>query len=685
MKYSLQRLNMISDLKILNLKNFIDHLNLIGLEVDAIIDEKTGNNFIDEKKILIKVPADRPDLLNEKFFINELSILFHFNLINNWEKLKKKYSFFLKQKYLYYNDYFENSIFSSIPNSLVYLIEVKNLTRKKSPNWIQNKLKEIQIVPKENIFDLLNLCFYEWGQPISFTLNKNLQTESFLKIEILSEDLNYLINNHSFHFKKGTIVLKNNTNTILTPLGFIKSNYDFLENNESSNFFLEAVFYNQFSNKIISEEIGQPIKKLFLENFRKAFQRLLTLLEIVTDAKIIAKKYYTSELLPNLEKTKVLKLSKEKVLKILKTENFVVENFIYSGINLIGNSKKNYYFQIPTKRNDLAREIDLIEEYTKSIGYDKFQEILPKIDNPKFRKNQLAYKFIKNFFLNYGFLETMTNPLDDLSEKTFSSILIANPLNTELSLLRKSLIPKLLEVFETNARTNLQTSNFFEIGRVFKILDNKIIEQDKLSGIFQISKNKNNKQNTLDWFINRGFIENFLQNFGYNNLSIKKINTKNSLFHFTRAIVLKQNEKIIGVFGEINSISQNYNINSKGPIYGFEFNLNHFKDWQMNSKIQNFIEYSKYPTIIKDVGFIVYDSSFNFNSLKKYILSHSVYLRNVTYFDIYSEEQSVYKFKIGIRFEFQSNTETLRNDFIEEELKKIVLLINENFQIYLQL
>ena len=139
----------------------------------------------------------------------------------------------------------------------------------------------------------------------------------------------------------------------------------------------------------------------------------------------------------------------------------------------------------------MERPIDLIEEYSRFIGYKNFQEILPKKQltyNPRKLNN---YKFIRQFFINYGFNEVFTNSLISTNTKTNKfSLQLENPLNNETNTLRTSLFPKLFDVFDLNLKAGFNNCCFFEIGRVFKVSNNQIIEQDKISGIFQLGYHK---------------------------------------------------------------------------------------------------------------------------------------------------------------------------------------------------
>ena len=229
---------------------------------------------------------------------------------------------------------------------------------------------------------------------------------------------------------------------------------------------------------------------------------------------------------------KTISLSKNLLRQVLNITNFDYEIFKKANLKIIGETNNNFYIQILAVRKDLNREIDLIEEYSRFVGYKNFQEILPKKSLAYSSKKLNNYKYIQNFLINYGFNEVFTNSLVSTTSKTNDfSIHLENPLNNEINDLRSSLFPRLFEVLNLNLKSGFNNCNFFEIGRVFKFANNQIIEQDKIAGIFQADLLKNNKQKNLNWFIVKGFLELFLQSFGYENLETEELTNKTTYFH----------------------------------------------------------------------------------------------------------------------------------------------------------
>jgi hypothetical protein len=96
MEYSLKILNQKAQLKNIKIDEIINALNLIGFEIDNIFFEPSSlDSFSENIRILVKIPSNREDLLNENFFLIDLSMILMFQISIFWGKLKQKNSVFI--------------------------------------------------------------------------------------------------------------------------------------------------------------------------------------------------------------------------------------------------------------------------------------------------------------------------------------------------------------------------------------------------------------------------------------------------------------------------------------------------------------------------------------------------------------------------------------------------------------
>ena len=124
--------------------------------------------------------------------------------------------------------------------------------------------------------------------------------------------------------------------------------------------------------------------------------------------------------------------------------------------------------QVPGGRPDLAREVDLIEEVARIVGYGRFpDELRPQRLGvvPDAPSEQQAAR-LKRALTGLGVHEALTVPLgpcagDDCVE-------IQNPLSQEEAFLRPALLPGLLRRVEHNWRMRQREVRLFEVGHVFR-------------------------------------------------------------------------------------------------------------------------------------------------------------------------------------------------------------------------
>ena len=671
MEYSLHYLNQIAHLKNLSLSEIVNQLNLIGFEVDEIFYEKSNlNSFLDSIRIFIKIPANREDLLNETFLLQDLSNLLTFELNETWEKIKKNYVGLLKTKYTKNIHYQLDPIVSHVSDVFVYNIEIKKIQNDFSPIWIQNKLKNSNLPITNTSEDVLNLIAFEWGQSFEF-LKIDPQTSFSLKRITKTNPFGTKQNEKFQDLKEGTIILVNSQNEILTCLGSLTFDSSIGEKKKVT---LNAIFYDIHKNPLQINPLEQSfslrfLRKTFLQNFKFSFQRLLSILELsygieIEDMKISST--FPSSL--SIESTKILKLQKKSAKNFLNIDHYDLAVFKKTGLKLIENTPKEFFFKIPSSRNDLAREIDLIEEYSRFIGYNNFSILLPE-KTTKWKANENK-TFIKDYFIENGFNEVITNPIREGNQPD-STITIINPLRMEFSSLRTELLSDLIQCYMMNSRLMLETKSIFEMGRVFTNQNSfGIYENEKVAGIFRLKMESVRKE--MNWIRAQAIMERFFSYFDSDSFQIQKelhLSPPDS-FHSRRCIKYRGKKRILGLFGELNP---KFKINKNEQTFAFEFNLEAFEERKKESNVKQIKEVSKYPMVVKDVSLRM-----NFNSpndISKTIVESckSIHLSHFEIFDIYMGDPNLNlnEVIIGLRLSFQSQIKTLTNQELEMEIAQI--------------
>jgi len=135
--------------------------------------------------------------------------------------------------------------------------------------------------------------------------------------------------------------------------------------------------------------------------------------------------------------------------------------------------------RVPSWRNDLRRDVDLVEEVARIHGYDHLPTTLPiaQLVPVAVSRGRSVVDGARNALCAAGFVECMTLPFasaadldriglpeDDARRR---AVRLQNPLTDEESQLRTTLVPSLLAVARTNRSRQVERVRAFEVGRVF--------------------------------------------------------------------------------------------------------------------------------------------------------------------------------------------------------------------------
>jgi phenylalanyl-tRNA synthetase beta chain len=134
---------------------------------------------------------------------------------------------------------------------------------------------------------------------------------------------------------------------------------------------------------------------------------------------------------------------------------------------VVGPKDDRLAVQVPSWRPDLEREIDLVEEVARVIGYDRFPDELRPFRPgtvPDAPAEVLADR-LRNLLTGLGLHEAITLPLGP--KVSDSQPVVRNPLSQEEAYLRHDLLAGLVRRTEHNWRQMSRDVRLFEIGHVF--------------------------------------------------------------------------------------------------------------------------------------------------------------------------------------------------------------------------
>ena len=223
-----------------------------------------------------------------------------------------------------------------------------------------------------------------------------------------------------------------------------------------------------------------------------------------------------------------------------------------------------------------------------------------------------------------------------------------------------------VEIIAYNKARNNKDISIFEIGKCFYKENNEYKEDKKLACLMtgKYYLGLNNKE--IDFYTIKGILFTLLDYLGYQGrYSIVKDNLPKEFHPGQSAKIILQGE-CIGYIGKIHP-----NV-IKDDIYVFEINLTKLSKYKVSRL--TYKEYSKYPSIKKDVAFIVDKNITNESIIKVIKNKGGKLLTNITLFDVYDMSD---KKSLAYTLTFTSSERTLTVEEVMELFEKIMNEVKE--------
>ncbi len=574
------------------------------------------NDFIYD----LAITANRPDGMSVIGIAREISALLESTL--KFPELNHKYNIHLLKGIKLCPEAIESNCIYTI--SCIDGVNGEKL----SPNWLRDRIEKSGIKSINLLVDLTNYILLEQGQPLhAFDKDK---LSNLIGKEVSPEDFSVRKgkNNESLICLDGKEYDLNDNITVITccdkpvAIAGVIGGLETSVSNTTSSIYLEGAVFNPVTIRKSSKAVG--IRTESSSRYEKGISSKNTI-SAVTRAINLLEEYFsinspiinTSNLINNEDI--FIKLRRNRIHKILGpliiNDQFekrnLSDNEIVDKLTLIGCSLKNKEYGwdvvvIPNRSHDLTREIDLIEEIARLIGYDRFDLKLPNPIKPgKLSSEQLALRKVKNGFIENGFNEVLSYSL--VPEDDEKLIKISNPLLLETSCLRDNIWKEHLEIVNRNIKAGQASCYIFEIGNIFQ-KKTEFIQEEVLNGAIYGNKKfgkwiNSGKDNDLNFFQARGKLKEALSS-----LKIKiddKPTDSIDFLHPGRTAKLVIEGKDAGYFGEIHP-KLILEKKSLKKVYLFKINVSNLlgASTRKNKWIPIYKQYPIVPKMERDINFV---------------------------------------------------------------------------------
>lgn len=541
---------------------------------------------------------------------------------------------------------------------------------KQSPEFIKKRLLACGIRSINNVVDISNYVMLEYGQPLHFydynKIDEKIMVQESSNTEITTLDgVRRTLSND--------LVVSDNSNilSIAGIMGGMES--EVCENTKT--IVIESAIFSPISirntaNRLLlkSEASIRYGKGLNYEYTILAMNRACHLLEKYASAKILSGTLTHDKV---DKQKKVVEFKKDDINKMLGIS--ITIDDMKKELERLGFSYivKDDFFKvtIPKRRLDIDPYVnDIAEEIGRLYGYYNLTSTLPiaPIKKGEYKGDVKYRKAISKRLRALGLNEVKTYTL--VSKKMASQfnyenkthLFLPNFMSADKSVVRTSLLPSLINVYEYNKARKVQDINIYEISKTY---DNNYNEDIKIgvlmSGSYLTNDFKGNVK--VDFYLIKGILENLLNYLGFKN-RYDIIPFDICDMHPYIGALVTLDRKNIGIIGKVHpSIKDN--------LYVFEISLNAL---MTKTKPLKYKEANKYPEIEKDLAFIV-DGDMPVKQLIDIIKkAGGRLLKNIKVFDVYEKEELNGKKSIAFKLLFFDEIRTLTDEEVMDVFNNII-------------
>ncbi|CRX37811.1 phenylalanine--tRNA ligase subunit beta [Estrella lausannensis] len=446
---------------------------------------------------------------------------------------------------------------------------IRDVTIGPSPKWLQNRLEAAGIRPVNNIVDATNYTLIELGHPLhAFDFDKIQGGEVHVRKAREHETLVTLDGKERILHPEDLLIADQER-----PLAIagVMGGEDSEVKDHTKNILLESAYFDSVYVRKTSKRQG-----LITEASRrfergtdpnlviKALDRCTALIEELSGG-VSATGAIDVKNGDFKEKSMTLRLSRTgKMLGKSISQDEVESIFKRLGFDISFDGEDLFNITVPTYRNDIKGEIDLIEEVARIYGYDHFKTGTIRFQPSDSESNGLFLfeREIRARLVAEGLQEYLTCDLigpkildivygSDLPDEPFVKVL--NPTSIEQSILRTTLLPGMLQAAKFNSDRQCANLASFEIGRIHYKEGNQYIEEVNiaimLSGLSR-PWHFDRKPSPVDYFDLKGIVENLLKSLEITNQRYKNLEIKT--YHDGRQASIFAGDVPIGVMGEIH-------------------------------------------------------------------------------------------------------------------------------------
>ena len=554
----------------------------------------------------------------------------------------------------------------------------------KTPDWMIERLRRSGMRSINPVVDVTNYVMHELGQPMHAFDRERIQGGIRVRMASANESLR-LLDGKQINLAPDYLVIADHERAI--ALAGIMGGADTAITRDSEVIFLESAYFSPEAIHGKARKLGMQTdashrfeRGVDPEMQIKAMEMATNLIIEIAGGSAGPLIHSVSE--EDLPQRKPVLLEEADLARLLGDS--INPNLSESILRNLGFALEKvstgWRATPPSWRFDIQSAHDLVEEVGRCVGFDvitpRVRTYLP--ENNDARETDISAYDVKQRMMTLGYHEAVTYSFVDpaiqdcLMPESSAAIMLKNPIAENMSAMRKSLWPGLLEAVSNNLKRQEKLVRLFEVGAVFLARAEENGEQEKLMMAAVACGHVQPRQwgvaeTKIDFFDLKGdLMDVFALTQHAVDVEFRKIG--HSVFQPGQGAELFIDNRSIGLLGKLHpAAAKQFDIEE--DLYMFEVELQSF----LHAKLPRFADVSRFPAVHRDLALVV-DESTEVKLLEDEIKSSAGnLLKNIALFDVFRGAHLGNGTKsMAFGLTFQSNLGNLTAQEIDNLIEKIV-------------
>jgi phenylalanyl-tRNA synthetase beta chain len=553
-----------------------------------------------------------------------------------------------------------------------------------SPAWMQERLQALGIGVVNNVVDATNYVMFECGQPLhAFDFAKIKDGKIVVRYANEKETLE-AIDHKTYQLEDRMCVIADSA--VPVALGGVMGGADSEVSDSTTDVLIEAAYFDQLSVRNTARKLNLHSPSSFRferdinsENLDWASRRCCELILESAGGELLDGVVDVGAAPVKPDSVTLRYAQLKRILGIEIPTQFAVETLEALGATVDSSDQESVTVVPPNWRKDLTREVDLIEEVGRIYGFDKVPDdaLVPMAASHRPTADRVLDK-VRSVMTSAGFDEAVTpslvpkpwaeaySPWSDIEPLKSSQPMLgvlekASQNIGAVDLLRRSLVPSLLEVRRINEFRSNEDIDLFETAKVYLTqTDDRIPDQPiKLALV-----------SGRDYFAIKGIIESLVE-FVAPQSTATVHSVEHPLFDIDQACELRIGDEVFGWLGSVSKEAKSqFRLKSDATVCELDLALLE----KHAALIVQHKNQSAYPAVSRDFNFVV-ENSVHWADLESTVReSGGPLLESIVYRETFRDEKKdgASKKRLLLTIVLRSDEATLTGEQAESVCQSII-------------